>query len=196
MSEEVKMATNMAIRAVIDSIGEILGQRGTGIIFRNIGLSAIFENPPDYNWEPCIPTTEQVKIYTELANLLGLNGAIGIWRRIGHTNMKYGVEMGHVLDPFENLPPKEKCFEAMKLFCFATGKGRAIANEETGADLDVFDCLLCEGYTSKRPICSLYEGVMQYICDWAFVKGVYIPREIKCMAKGDDVCYFVFKKKE
>lgn len=196
MSEEVKMATNMAIRAVIDSIGEILGQKGTSIIFRNIGLSDIFENPPDYNWEPCIPTTEQVKIYTELVDLLGLNGAIGIWRRIGHTNYKYAVEMAHVLDQFENLPPKEKMFEATKLFCFATGKGRAAANEETGADLDVFDCLLCEGYTSKRPICSLYEGVMQYMSDWAFGKGVYIAREIKCMAKGDDVCYFILKKNE
>ena len=196
MSEEVKMATNMAIRAVIDSITEILGEKGAGIIFRNIGLAEIFENPPDYNWEPCIPTTEQVKIYSELVNLLGLNGAIGIWRRIGYTNFRYGSEMAHVLDAFENLPAKEKCFEAEKLFCFAVGKGRAVANDDTGSDLDVFDCLLCEGYTSKRPVCSVYEGVVQYIGDWAFGKGVYIAREVKCMAKGDDTCYFVLMKKE
>lgn len=195
MAEEVKMATNMAIRAVIDSINEILGERGANIIFRNIGLADIFENPPDYNWEPCIPTTEQVNIYTELVNLLGLNGAISVWRRIGYANMKYGAELAHVFDHLENLPPKEGFFEAMKLFCIATGKGRAVANEDTGADLDVFDCLLCEGYTSKRPICSLYEGVMQFACDWAFVKGVYMPREIKCMAKGDDTCYFVLTRK-
>ncbi len=196
MAEEVRMATNMAIRAVIDSISEILGHRGTGIIFRNIGFADIFENPPDYNWEPCIPTTEQVKIYTELANLLGLNGAISIWRRIGYVNIKYTVEIAHVLDQFESLPPKEKYFEATRLFCFGSGKGRPVANEVTGADLDVFDCLLCEGYTSKKPICSLYEGIMQYACDWAFGKGVYIPREIKCKAKGDDTCYFVLTKKD
>lgn len=196
MSEEVKMATNMAIRAVIDSINEILGERGTGLIFRNIGLSKIFENPPEYNWDPCIPTTEQVNIYTELVNMLGLNGAISIWRRIGYTNIKYTVEIAHVLDAFESLPPKDKFFEATKLFCFGSGKGKAVVNVDTGSDLDVFDCLLCEGYTSKRPICSLYEGIMQYASDWAFGKGVYLPREIKCKAKGDDTCYFVLTERE
>jgi predicted hydrocarbon binding protein len=196
MSEEVKMATNMAIRAAIDSISEILGQKGAGIIFRNIGFSDIFENPPDYNWEPCIPTTEQVKIYSELVNLLGLNGAMGIWRRIGYANIKYAVEIGHVLDAYEDLPKKEKFFEAERLFCLASGKGKAVANDETGSDLDIFDCLLCTGYTSDKPICSLYEGIMQYGCDWAYGKGVYIAREVKCKAKGDDTCYFVLMKKE
>ncbi len=196
MSEEVRMATNMAIRAVMDSISEILGQRGTGIIFRNIGFADIFKNPPEYNWEPCMPTTEQVKIYTELVNLLGLNGAISIWRRIGYTTIKYTAEIAHVLDAFENLPPKERFFEATKLFCFGSGKGRPVANDDTGADLDVFDCLLCAGYTSKRPICSLYEGITQYACDWAFGKGAYISKEVKCKAKGDNTCYFVLTKKE
>jgi predicted hydrocarbon binding protein len=196
MSEEVRMATNMSIRAAIDGVSEILGHSGTSIIFRNIGLADIFENPPDYDWEPCLPTSEQVKIYTELVNLLGLNGAISIWRRIGYTNIKYTVEIARVLDQFESLPPKERFFEAVRLFCFGSGKGRAVANEDTGADLDIFDCLLCEGYTSKRPICSLYEGILQYACDWAFGKGVYIARETRCMARGDDTCYFVLTERE
>jgi predicted hydrocarbon binding protein len=196
MPQEVKMATNMAIRAVMDSISEILGPRGAAMVFRNIGLSNIFENPPEYSWDPCIPTTEQVKIYSELVNMVGLNGAISIWRRIGYTTIKYTAEIGHVLDAFENLPPKERHFEATKLFCFGSGKGRPVENKETGADLDIYDCLLCEGYTSKRPMCSLYEGIMQYASDWAFGKGLYLPREIKCMAKGDDTCYFVLTKKE
>lgn len=195
MSEQVKMATNMSIRAAIDGITEIMGSKGTKIIFRDIGLAHLVENPPEYSWDPCIPTTEQVKIYTDIIAMLGLNGAVSIWRRIGYTNIKYVAEIGHAIDHLIDLPAGEKFFKATELFTLGTGKGKALPNEETGADLDVFDCLLCEGRSSVRPICSLYEGVMIYLSEWAFGKGVYIPRETTCMAKGDSNCYFVLTKK-
>jgi predicted hydrocarbon binding protein len=195
MAAEGKMATNMAIRSVIDSIQEIIGEKALGIVFRAAGMEQLLENLPPYDWEPCISTEDQVKIYWEVENLLGLNGAIGVWRRIGFVNIKNAAEMGHVLDGFVDLEPADKYLKAMELFCYGTGKGRAVPHDEYGADLDVFDCLLCKHDTSNKPICSLYAGVMQYLCDWAFGKGVYQPRETECMAKGDDTCYFVLEKK-
>lgn len=75
--------------------------------------------------------------------------------------------------------------------------GKAVANDKSGTtDLDVSDCLLCAGRKSERPICSLYEGVMQYLADWAYGKGVYIPREVTCMAGGGQRCYFELQKRE
>jgi predicted hydrocarbon binding protein len=196
MSDQVKMATNMSIRAAIDGITEIMGQRGTKIIFRDIGLPELAENPPPYTWDPCIPTTDQVKIYVDLIPMLGLNGAVSIWRRIGYTNIKYVVEVGHALDALTDLAPPEKFQKGLELFTMGSGKGKVIVNEGIGAaDLDLSDCLLCEGRIAERPMCSLYEGVMQYIADWAYGKGVYIPRETSCMAKGDGRCYFVLKEK-
>ncbi len=195
MAEQQRMATNMSIRAAIDGITEILGQRGTKILFKEIGLPGLAENPPPYTWDPCIPTTEQVKIYSGLIPMLGLNGAVSVWRRIGYTNIKYVVEVGHALDGLTDLPPGEKFQKGLELFTMGSGKGKAIVNEETGADLDVSDCLLCEGRRAERPMCSLYEGVMQYIADWAYAKGVYIPRETSCMARGDERCFFVLMKK-
>ena len=196
MSDQVKMATNMSIRSAIDSITEIMGLNGTRIVFRNIGLSHLVDNPPGYTWDPCIPTTEQVRIYLELIPMVGLNGAVSIWRRIGHMNIKYVVEVGHAVDHLVSLPPDEKIQKALELFTMGSGKGKVIINEQTGAaELDLSDCLLCEGRMAQRPICSLYEGVMQYIADWAYGKRIYSARETSCMAKGDERCYFVLKKK-
>jgi len=195
MSEQAKMATNMAIRAAIDGITDIMGEKGTKIIFRDIGLGHLVENPPGYTWDPCITTTEQVKIYLSLIPMLGLNGAVSIWRRIGYTNTKYVVEIGHAIDHLGDLPAHEKFFKGMELFSLGSGKGKVLPHEETGAHFDVFDCLLCEGQSSTRPICALYEGVMQYVADWAYGKGIYIPKETKCMGKGDDTCYFVLLKR-
>jgi len=196
MSNQVRMATNMSIRAAIDSITEIMGQNGTKIIFRNIGLSHLVDTPPEYTWDPCIPTTEQVRIYLELISMVGLNGAVSIWRRIGNMNIRYVIEVGHALDTLVDLPPAQKFAKALEFFTIGSGKGTAVANPETGmTDLDVSDCLLCAGRTSERPICSLYEGVMQYIADWAYGKGAYVSRETSCMATGDTRCYFALQDK-
>ncbi|MBN1881512.1 MAG: hypothetical protein JW885_05000 [Deltaproteobacteria bacterium] len=195
MTATGKMATNMAIHSVMDSIEEIIGEKALRIIFRAVEMEYLLDDPPPYDWEPCISTEDQVKIYWEVEKLLGLNGALGVWRRIGYNNIKHAVETAHVLDGFVDLEPVEKFQKALELAVIGSGKGRAVPNDEYGADLDVFDCLLCKNDTADKPICSLYEGVMQYISEWAFGKGAYLPRETQCMAKGDSTCYFVLVKK-
>ncbi len=190
MGEAPKMATNMAVRAAIDGIHEIVGDNGAKILFRNIGFSHLYENPPGYTWEPCLTVPEQARIYAEVINLVGLNGGIGIWRRIGYTNIKYSVEIGHVLDAFKDLPPVEKYLRGMEIFCAASGKGKAVPRPDGLVDFDCPDCLLCEGYKTQRPMCAVYEGTTQYMVDFAFGKGVYQVRETKCIAKGDETCYF------
>jgi predicted hydrocarbon binding protein len=44
-------------------------------------------------------------------------------------------------------------------------------------------------------MCSVYEGTTQYMADWALGKGTYQVRETKCMARGDETCYFSLIKK-
>ncbi len=65
MGEAPKMTTNMAIRAAIDGIHDIVGDNGAKILFRNIGFSHLYENPPGYTWEPCMTVQEQYKIYAD-----------------------------------------------------------------------------------------------------------------------------------
>ncbi len=192
MNEEA-MAANMAIRAALDGIMEIMGENGCKIVFKNAGLSHMFSNPPEYDWNPCVPVSQQARLYPEIANLLGLNGALGIWRRIGYTNIKYAAELGHVLDAFNDLQPKEKFLKSMEILQMGIGVGKLVVNDDESIDFDVFDCPICTEYETQRPICTVISGSLQYLANWAFGKGLYVAKETKCRAMGDDTCYFVLE---
>ena len=184
-----RMATNMAIRSAVDGIQEIIGTHGMKMIFANIGLTHLAQSPPDYSWEPCIPTSQQAKIYAEVVRLVGLTGGIAIWRRIGYTNVRNAVEIGHVMDAFKDHPDKVKYQRGMEILCAASGKGKPVPRPDGLFDFDCPDCLLCEGYQTDRVMCAVYEGTTQFVADWSFGKGVYLAREITCKAKGDETCY-------
>jgi len=196
MPEQEKMATNIAVRASIDGVIEILGENAAKILFRNAGLLHLLENKPEYNFEPCITIPEQALIYTTISDLLGFTGAMGVWRRIGYTVLKYAHEFGGAFDAFENLPPDEKFAKGMEIFVMGSGKGKLIQTDDGAVEFDCFDCLHCVECRLDRPMCSHYEGFMQYIADYAYGKNVYRAKETECMACGGSTCYFKLEKKE
>jgi predicted hydrocarbon binding protein len=190
MSQE-KMATNMSVRAVVDSILEIMGKNGAKVIFRNAGYPQLLDTPPDYNWEPCISTSDQASFMLGVADVLGFNGAVGIWRRIGYTGFRYANEIGHIFDSLKEMPPDEKFTKALDIYIAASGRGKAVDAGKKVPDFEVPDCHFCKGVTSDRSICSGFSGVVQYVSDWAYGKGAYLVKETRCRAKGDDTCYYV-----
>jgi predicted hydrocarbon binding protein len=195
MGDPQKKTTNIAVRASLDGIVDILGKNGAKIVFRNAGLLTVFENPPDYNWEPSITIPEQAHIYTEIANLVGYKGALGIWRRTGYSVMKCVSENGQIMSQLKGLSPVELFSKSLEFFVIGSGKGKVVRHPDGTDDFDCFDCIHCSGSTFDRPMCTHYEGFIQYIADIAFGKDVYIARETKCMARGDETCYFTLVKK-
>jgi predicted hydrocarbon binding protein len=196
MTSDQRMATNMAIRAAIIAIEEIMGENATKVIFNNAGKRQLYDNPPDFNFEPCIKVTEQAAIYRAIMDLMGFKGGIVLWRRIGYSIMKCAVDIGHILDSFAALSPPEKFNKGMEVFVMGSGKGKLVTNPEGIVEFDSFDCFSCDGYSYTRPVCAHYEGIVQFLSDWAFGKDVYLARETLCMAKGDNTCYVKLVKKE
>ena len=190
MDDAQKRTTCLAVRASLDGIAELLGKNGAKIIFRNAGLLHVFENPPDYTWDPSITIPEQAKIYTEIADLVGYKGALAIWRRIGYSVMKCVAERGKLLVQFDGLPPLEKFSKSLELFVVGSGKGKVVHLPDGRAEFDCFDCLHCQGCDYDRPMCTHYEGFIQYLADVSFGKDVYQAKEITCKAKRDETCYF------
>jgi predicted hydrocarbon binding protein len=196
MSQE-KMATNMSVRAVVDSILEIMGTNGAKVIFRDAGYPQLLENPPDYNWDPCVSTSDQARFMIGVADVVGLNGAVGIWRRIGYTGYRYANEIGHIFDSLTDLSADEKFVKALELYIAAAGRGKVVnGNGKKVPDFEVPDCHFCDGITAERSICSGFAGVVQYVSDWAYGKGEYIVKETECRAKGDKTCYFTLSKSD
>ncbi|MBN1574228.1 MAG: hypothetical protein JW984_13605 [Deltaproteobacteria bacterium] len=197
MSDQEKMATNMSIRAIIESLNDILGGNGARVILKKAGVDHLFNAPPNNDWEPCITVKDQARMFTEVTNVLGLTGALGIWRRIGYLGFKNTVEIARVLDPISNngLSPDMKFIKGMEIYREGTGKGGPAMDENGRPAFDVPECVICEGYRLDRPICSSYEGVIQYLANWAYGENVYNVREKRCKAMGHDSCFFVLEKK-
>ena len=196
MPEQEKRTTNIAVRATIDGIIDILGENSAKIMLRDTGLLYLLEHKPDYNFEPSITIPEQAMIYSSIADLLGLMGAMGVWRRIGYTVLKYAHQYGGALDAFKDLPPDEKFEKSMELFVLSSGKGRLDKTDDGKVAFNCFDCIHCKGYDMDRPMCSHYEGFMQYIADFAYGKNVYRAKETECKACGASTCYFRLEEKE
>ncbi|MEM3624658.1 MAG: V4R domain-containing protein, partial [Nitrososphaerales archaeon] len=56
----------------------------------------------------------------------------------------------------------------------------------------VYDCFLCEGVRSIRPICRSINGALVGACSITFKKMISC-KEIKCKALGDENCVFELK---
>jgi len=199
MTDEGKMATNMSMRAAVECINEVMGVNGARIIFRNAGTEDVYNSPPPYDWDPCIPLHQQTQVYIELADLIGLKGALSIWRRIGYAGVKSANEIGGIFDGFKGLPSDEKYNRATETLASAIGKGKTLMGPEGTVVFDGHACTLCSPYYSSdfgHPVCFGYTGVFQYIADWAYGKNAAQVVETRCKAKGDDTCYYELKKEE
>lgn len=193
--EAEKTVTNIAIRAIYDSVDEILGTWARDMIFRNVGLIRVIESPPEYTWDKNFTNAEQLSLFVEVVNLVGAVGAQGILRQIGYKNTETSVLKFGVLNHLADLRPHEKitkCFEFLRI---AVNKGKAVSDGEGMPKFDVFDCLMCDGITSKKPYCSQYAGALSFLTDWTFGKGIYIVKETKCKALGDDTCLFEIEER-
>ena len=117
-TDTIRMATNASVRAAIDGLKEIIGDNGTRVVFKKAGLSSFLENPPAYDFNPCITSEDQAKVFLVTTDIMGIHGAKNIFRRIGVRSLTYSSEMGRVFDVFLSLPERErfqKCLETFSL---------------------------------------------------------------------------------
>ncbi len=196
MSDHEKMVTCIATRATVDGIVEIMGENGAKVVLRAAGHPEYSEQPPPYTWDPCITLDEQAELYYQVANTVGINGALGIWRRIGYAAYRYADEKSNGLDHLKGLKPDEIFKQGMELYSIATGKGKVVENGTGRVDFDVFNCSICKPFKNDRAICTAFGGIVQYMADRAYGKGAFLARETQCMAKGDKTCYFVLESPE
>jgi predicted hydrocarbon binding protein len=190
-----KTVTNISIRAAYDSISEIMGARARDMIFKNAGLNHVIGSPPEYTWDKNFTNEEQLALYVEVINLVGAVGAQGVLRQIGYKNAETSVLKFGIFDHLAELPSNEKITKCFEFFKVVINKGKIVADGGGMPKFDVFDCLICSGTTSKKPYCSLYAGALSFFTDWVFGKGIYIVRETKCMALGDDTCLFEIEER-
>jgi len=185
---------NLIVRAEMDAVIDILGENAAAIVYRKADLIDVFNNPPEYDFEPGLTRGERARIYHEIADLVGLNGAVSVWRRLGYGATKCSDEIGGMMNYVEGADEKERFISALELYSRSMGTGRIVTDDPDGIGFDLAECFTCKGYKSPRPICSLAAGSIQYMADAVFGKKKFIVEEKTCMATGGDTCYYVLKK--
>ncbi len=195
MNQEEKTVTNLAIRSVFDSLAEIMGENARNIVFRAAGFSRLIEAPPEYDWNKEFTNREQLSIYREIVKLVGAVGSQGILRQIGYKNAYILVVRFGLFNHLKDLVPEEKFQKSLELLALGIGRGKVVQESQKRAAMDVFDCTVCEGETSKKPYCSNYSGAIGFFADWSLGKGKYVVIETKCKALGDETCYFELKER-
>jgi len=192
---EEKTVTNIAIRAIYDALGEIMGDKARQIIMRQAGLSRVIESPPDYTWDRGFSVAEQLTLYRETIYLVGAVGVQGVLRQMGYKSAELSVTRFNVLKSIEDLPEREKLAKAFEFFHLASNKGRVAHGENGLSAFDAFDCIFCEGIKSQKPYCSHFSGALQFLVDWSMGRGRFLVRETKCIATGGETCYFELEKR-
>lgn len=188
--------TNMAMRSAYETVAEIMGANARDMIFKRVGLAAILESPPDWTWDKAFTNQQQIGIYHQAIDLIGAVGAQGVLRQIGYKAIEIPVVRYKVMDHLKGVPEDERIVKAYGLLKTAINRGNVIPQAGGLPAFDVPDCLICSGATSAKPYCSNYAGSLQFIADWVYGKGVYLVRETKCMARGDDTCLFEAEAKD
>ena len=188
--EGEKAVSNLVIRAVYDSLAEIMGENARNIVFRGAGLTRVVQYPPEYNWNKEFTNDEQLDLYNEIVRLVGPVGAQGILRLVGYKNAEISVVRFGILDHLKDLPPDERFGKAVELFSIAVHRGKVSRGADGRAALDVPECRMCSRAASTKPYCSQYSGAIGFFADWAYGKGKYRAIETKCKVLGDDTCFF------
>lgn len=184
---------NLVVRAELDAVRDILGENAAAIVYREADLGDVFNAPPAYDFEPGLTRADRARLYREIAELVGLNGAVGIWRRLGYTAVMCSDETGGIMKHIKGADRKERLINALELFSQSLGTGRVVTDNADGIGFELSDCFQCREYSASRPICSLTAGGIQYIADAIFGKKMRSVEEKTCLAMGDKTCYYVLR---
>jgi len=184
---------NLVVRAELDAVRDILGENAAAIVYREAELIDVFQTPPAYDFEPGLTRAQRARLYREIAELVGLNGAVGVWRRLGYAATQCSDTIGGMMTYVKGADQEERFISALELYSRSMGTGRIVTDGADGIGFDLAECFVCRGYRSTRPICSLAGGSIQYMADAIFGKKKFLVDEKTCKATGGDTCYYVLK---
>ncbi len=188
-----KTVSSVAVRAVMDSSEQLLGENGLKAVMAHSGMEHLMKSRPQPVPDPAFTEDEYLSILRSFREVLGTDGVRAVYRVIGKALAESAITMG-MFDSFKDLPPEERAFKMMELYGITTGRGRALMEGNTIV-FENTNCAMCSGATSTRPICTIYNGFIDKCLDWC---GITDKRsvETECMATGASMCRFEVRVKE
>jgi len=181
------LATTRKVRMVVFSalltaLTDIMGEDGKKSILRFAGLSQFINKDIPPSLDESVSFDAFRCLLDSMLNLLG-HGTNAILYESGRKFALYltpfGISLEDILKKLEKWIGGE----------WATWKDPKDPNVSI---VKIKNNPICQGITSKTPVCHIISGTLARIKEEATGEKFYV-REIKCAAKGDDTCEFVIK---
>jgi predicted hydrocarbon binding protein len=181
------MVADIVIRITLDASEEVLGVNGLKAVLNYSKMPHLIEKKPDYSFEKNFTEDQYTAIASSYIEVLGMNGAQAVYRMIGKSIGQNVVKAGG-FDSVKDLPADERLFKALELYTMAADRGTVTRQ----GDMIVYDnpkCGLCGNAKHDQPICTAYNGFLDFTIQWAGVKNRRAVETV-CKAMGGETCRF------
>lgn len=198
---------NRFARALLNAMGEVMGEHGLSATLELADLSALNDHLPEDNLAREFDFSALARLNAALDELYGSRGGRGMALRAGRAWFARGLThfgaLTGVSDPvFRALTPEARCRIVLhtlaEIFSHFSDQHSRVDETETAFHFYVEPSPTAWGQQAERPICHLLVGMLQEAVRWASNGREYTVRETHCAAVGghspNNVCQFVINK--
>jgi hypothetical protein len=190
---------NNAGRIFLQSLEDVMGKNGVGVILTLAGCEDWIDNYPPDNIERGIDFAEISAVNGALVALYGPRGGAGIARRAGWSSFDKLLRNFSPLLENEDVsiktitgPERIKIgLQALaRLFSQISDQKTSLLECDETLLYVIHRCPICWERSTTHPVCYLILGLLEESLRWLSSDEDYQVRETKCIAVGDEVCEF------
>lgn len=198
---------NRFARALLNAMGEVMGEHGLSATLELADLSALNDHYPEDNLAREFDFAALARLNAALDELYGSRGGRGMALRAGRAWFARGMTsfgaLTGVSDPaFRALPPETRCRIVLgalaEIFSRFSDQRSWVDETETAFHFHAQPSPTAWDQQADRPICHLLVGLLQEAMRWASNGREYTVRETYCAAVGglaaNTACQFVINK--
>ncbi len=194
---------NKVVLVAFKALEDVLGRNGLNATLNYAHLSQYIQNPPADDLEKTIDFADFSTIFASLEDLYGPRGARGLSLRVGHEMFKqalasFGEIAGVAEVTIKQLPEDEKMFSILNTISTVFGQVSdqpiALENMQDHFEYTIAKCAVCWGRQADHALCHISTGFVQEALHWVTDGKNFPVEEVKCRAKGDEVCQWIIGK--
>jgi predicted hydrocarbon binding protein len=195
---------NLMARIYLDALEEVMGKNGTNAVLNLAGLRHLIDNYPPNNLDREFDFADFSALGQAIDDMYGPRGGRGLSLRAGRATFadalsKFGAMIGIGELAFKIIPLGTKVKVGLRAMAetFTKFSDQHSEVKEAGDRFvyTIYQCPVCWGRTSDRPICYGAVGILQEGLRWVSGGKDMRVEEFECHARGDEYCrFYIFKE--
>jgi hypothetical protein len=194
---------NLMGRIYLEAMEEVMGKNGINAVLNLAKLGHLIDSYPPQNLDRAFSFGDFGKLGQAIDDMYGPRGGRGLALRAGRAAFadglsKFGALVGASELAFKVIPLGTKLKVGLRAtaetFTKFSDQHSEVEEKDDRFVYTIYECPVCWGRTSDRPICYGAVGILQEGLRWVSGGKDFRVEEFECHAKGDEYCRFdIFK---